>query len=83
MRDQYDMMWVKLEAQAFRCHYTGAELVPGMNCSLDHRIPVSQGGDPLDPDNCVWCDRLINAFKNKLTEAEFVERCRSVVSRFG
>ncbi len=82
-REQYDAMWAKLEAQGFRCYYTGVELVPGINASLDHRIPLSRGGDPLDPDNCVWCDRLINAFKSKLTEAEFVERCRSVVNRLG
>lgn len=82
-RDQYGMMWAKLEAQDFRCYYTGVELVPGINCSLDHRIPVSQGGDRMDPENCVWCDRLINAFKNKLTEAEFLERCRTVVNRLG
>ena len=82
-RSQYSAMWAKLEAQGFRCYYTGVELVPGINASLDHRIPRSRGGDSLDPDNCVWCDRLINAFKNKLTEAEFVERCRAVVSRLG
>jgi len=76
-------MWAKLEAQGFRCYYTGVELVPGTNASLDHRIPRSQGGDPLDPDNCVWCDRLINAFKNDLTEAEFVERCKAVVDKLG
>jgi hypothetical protein len=81
-RSQYGMMWAKLEAQGFRCYYTGIELVPGINASLDHRIPRSRGGEPLDPENCVWCDRLINAFKNNLTEAEFVERCRSVVARF-
>lgn len=80
-RDQYDTMWAMLEAQEFRCYYTGVELVPGLNCSLDHRTPVSREGDPMDPENCVWCDRLINAFKNDLTEAEFVERCQAVVNR--
>lgn len=80
-RCQYDTMWAKLETQDFRCYYTGITLVPGVNASLDHRIPRSRGGDPLDPDNCVWCDRLINAFKNDLTEAEFVARCRLVVER--
>jgi hypothetical protein len=72
-----------LEAQNFRCHYTGVELIPGQNASLDHRIPRSRGGDPFDIDNCVWCDRLINAFKNDLTEDEFVARCRTVVDRLG
>ena len=82
-RDQYDAMWAKLETQGFRCYYTGVELVPGVNASLDHRMPISRGGDPCDMGNTVWCDRLINAFKNDLTESEFVERCRLVVSRIG
>lgn len=82
-RDQYDAMWDKLERQDFRCHYTGVMLVPGVNASLDHRIPRSRGGDLSEMDNCVWCDRLINAFKNDLTESEFIERCRLVVERLG
>ena len=82
-REQYPALWEKLEQQQFRCYYTGVELVPGINASLDHRIPRSRGGDPRDMDNCVWCDRLINAFKNELTDAEFIERCRLVVERLG
>jgi len=78
-----DTLWLKLEKQGFRCYYTGIEITPGLNASLDHRVPRSRGGDLADLDNYVWCDRLINAFKNDLTEAEFVDRCRSVVSRFG
>ena len=76
----YDSFWAKLEAQHFLCFYTGIELVPGRNASLDHRIPTSRGGSPTDPENCVWCDRLVNAFKNDLTEDEFIERCRIVVA---
>jgi hypothetical protein len=81
-KSRYEEFWQKLAAQDFRCYYTGVALVPGVNASLDHRVPRSRGGDPADADNTVWCDRLINAFKNDLTEAEFVERCRMVAMRF-
>jgi hypothetical protein len=74
------LFWAKLEAQHFLCFYTGIELVPGRNASVDHRIPISRGGSPSDPENCVWCDRLVNAFKNDLTEDEFIERCRIIVA---
>ena len=82
-REQYPALWEKLEKQQFRCYYTGIELIPGVNASLDHKKPRSKGGDMNDLDNCVWCDRLINAFKNDLTDEEFVERCRQVVNRLG
>lgn len=82
-RHQHDAMWAKLEAQEFRCYYSGVSLVPGVNASLDHLIPRSRGGDPTDEENCVWCDRLMNSFKNDLTEAEFVERCKAVADRLG
>lgn len=79
----YEAFWSLLEAQEFSCYYTGLPLVPGVNASLDHRTPVSRGGNRTDIDNCVWCDRQINAFKNDLTVAEFVGRCRAVVDRLG
>ena len=82
-RDQHPALWEKLEKQQFRCYYTGIELIPGVNASLDHKKPRSKGGDMTDLDNCVWCDRLINAFKNDLTDEEFVELCRQVVNRLG
>ena len=75
--------WEKLERQGFQCHYTGVELVPGINLSLDHLVPKSRGGSSTDIANCVWCDRNINAFKSNLTETEFVQRCRIVVERLG
>jgi hypothetical protein len=78
---QHPEFWQLLEAQEFRCYYTGVLLVPGVNASLDHRIPTSRGGSRTDINNCVWCDIKINAFKNDLTEAEFLERCRAVVAR--
>jgi hypothetical protein len=81
-QSRYAAFWDKLVAQDFRCYYTGATLAPGINLSLDHRIPRSRGGSPTDIDNCVWCDRLINSFKSDLTEAEFVERCKAVAAQF-
>jgi hypothetical protein len=80
-QSRHGEFWDMLTAQDFRCYYTGVRLVPGVNASLDHRIPTSRGGSRTDIDNCVWCDIKINAFKNDLTEAEFLERCRAVVAR--
>ncbi len=80
--ERYEEFWRKLETQGFRCHYTGEPLVPGVNASIDHRIPTSRGGSKTDIENCVWCDRNVNAFKRDLTEEEFVQRCKAVAERF-
>jgi hypothetical protein len=80
--DRYEEFWKKLQAQGFRCYYTGELLVPGVNASIDHRVPTSRGGSRTDIDNCVWCDRDVNAFKNDLTEEEFVQRCKAIAERF-
>ena len=78
---EWQSFWLKLESQNFRCFYTGVELRPEDNLSLDHLTPRSKGGSN-DLSNCVWCDRNINAFKNDLTLEEFVSRCKTIASRF-
>ena len=80
--NEYDLFWKKLEHQEFRCYYTGIEIIPGVNASLDHKIPRSRGGKQSDIDNCVWCDRNINAFKNDATDEEFVNLCKRIAKRF-
>ena len=80
--DQYDVFWQKLESQGFRCYYTGDPLIPGVNASIDHLVPKSRGGSGSDIENCVWCDRDINALKNDWTKAEFIARCKSIADRF-
>ena len=74
--------WEKLEAQNFKCYYTGLALTPGSgDCSLDHKVPRSRGG-ALTVDNSAWCHRRINALKGNSTTEEFVEMCRMVVEKF-
>lgn len=78
----YGKFWDKLEMQGFRCHYTGIEIIPGVNASIDHKVPVSRGGSRTDIANCVWCDRDINAFKNDATDDEFIALCKRIAARF-
>ncbi|MGL4617891.1 MAG: HNH endonuclease [Chroococcidiopsis sp.] len=79
--EQWDLYWQKLQEQKFECYYTGVLLVPEKNLSLDHLLPRSKGGSN-EIDNCVWCDRNINAFKNDLTDEEFIRRCKIIAQRF-
>ena len=73
--------WEKLktliEAQEFRCPYSGATLIIGGNTELDHIIPKSRGGS-LDVSNVQWTTRIINRMKNNSTHSEFLEEIKKV-----
>ena len=79
--DEYALFWEKLEQQKFLCYYTGTEIIPGINASIDHRLPRSRGGKN-DITNCVWCDRNINAFKRDATDEEFINLCKRIAGKF-
>jgi 5-methylcytosine-specific restriction endonuclease McrA len=79
----WEPYWRLLEAQNFRCWYTGEVLIPGQNASIDHRVPTSRGGKPLALDNLVWCTWDINRTKGALTDVEFVDLCRRVLHHHG
>lgn len=71
----------KLHTQNFKCFYTGVQITPGINASLDHVIPeCQQGKDELD--NLVWCDLRINDMKTAFTFEQFIKKCREISSRF-
>lgn len=70
-----------LEAQGYRCAYTGDELTPE-NTSADHRVPFSRGGSH-GPENISLVLGVVNAAKGGMTLQEFVEMCRKVVATFG
>lgn len=65
-------------AQGGKCAYTGRELVPGTNASLDHKIPKALGGTN-DLENLQWVETNVNRAKNALAEDEFLSMCRAVV----
>lgn len=71
-----------LVSQGNRCPYNGEYLVPGVNCWLDHRMPVSRFPElAKDPTNVEWVDKRINLAKGDMTPEEFLGLCKLVSSR--
>lgn len=70
----------KLENQNYECYYSGVKLILGVNTSLDHKIPRSSNKpEAFGIDNIVWADKFINIMKNKLTDKEFLETCKTII----
>lgn len=70
----------KLQLQNFECVYTGRQLVPGKNLSLDHILPSSVYPEGLkELDNLVWVDLSCNIAKNNLLPENFLALCEDVV----
>lgn len=65
-----------VESQGFRCQLSGWELKPE-NASLDHKMPVSRGGDHAI-ENLQVLDFRVNKAKGTMTNDEFVEMCNAV-----
>ncbi len=72
-RDVLDL----LETQTYCCALTGWELTPH-TASLDHRLPVSRGGQHTVA-NAQVLHEDVNRAKGTLTNEEFIELCRAVV----
>lgn len=68
--------------QKEKCAYTGFLLIPGVNASVDHKIPKSKGGSH-EIENLQWVDAKINRMKTDMTHCEFIEMCALVLSRAG
>jgi 5-methylcytosine-specific restriction endonuclease McrA len=64
-------------AQGGKCAYTGLDLIPGGNASLDHKVPKALGGTN-DLGNLQWVEFNVNRAKNSLTEEDFLRMCRTV-----
>jgi hypothetical protein len=60
-----------LAAQDYKCAYTGKELQPGTNATLDHKTPQVRGG-PTTLENLHWVDAKVNSTKNTLNHEEFL-----------
>lgn len=69
----------KWAEQNGRCAYTGVELVPGVNASIDHIVPYSRGGQNC-AENVHWVDRLINRMKTDMLPNEFIATCAHVAA---
>jgi 5-methylcytosine-specific restriction endonuclease McrA len=67
--------WVKLEELWFNqkasCAYTGVHLIPGINASIDHKIPRSRKGLDIIT-NLHWVDKTVNMKKFTRTHEEFL-----------
>jgi hypothetical protein len=61
-------------SQGGQCAYTNKKLTPGINASLDHKIPKSRGGTN-ELSNLQWIDEQINRMKNDMTHEEFIAFC--------
>jgi hypothetical protein len=67
-------LWDK---QNQECNLTGDVLDQTAEC--DHKMPVSRGG-PSTIDNLQWVAPQVHRAKGNMTNEEFVEMCRKVVS---
>lgn len=61
------------EQQKYICPYSGQQLIPGINMSLDHKLPKSRFPEKQnDLDNLQFCDLHVNNAKHIMTEEEFI-----------
>ena len=73
-----------LEAQEYRCVYTGEQLVLGVNDSIDHVLPRSRYPDLIfDISNIQWTTRVINTMKLNLLDCEFLAAIEKVAKHLG
>jgi len=70
-----------IEKQKYKCRYTGKELIPGVNATIDHIIPISKGGTN-DIENLQWVTERINRIKNDMDHDEFISLCKYISESF-
>lgn len=75
----WEMLQKLLLEQNGCCTYSREKLVPGVNASLDHKIPVSRGGRNTI-DNLQWVTQRINSMKSDMTHEEFVSLCAIIAN---
>lgn len=59
------------DLQQQKCSLSGRQLLPGVNCHLDHIIPCSKGGSD-DLINLRWLDKNVNQAKSNLSDDDFL-----------
>lgn len=71
------------EKQNRRCVYTGVQLIPNNNMSLDHIKPRYKYPElKHDINNVQWVHCDINTMKNKFCHEKFVKLCKHIASKF-
>ncbi len=76
-REDWSFLFRKLEEQRYKCKYSGKNLIPGDNASIDHIEPTSKGGNN-ELDNLVWCDLAVNMMKSNLSLKAFLLLCKQI-----
>jgi len=81
------MFWNKLKqlaaSQSYMCPYTNTKLIPGLNMSLDHKMPTSRNRTKkFDISNLQWVTYNVNLAKNNLTHEEFLRMCERACINF-
>lgn len=64
------------------CAYTGEKLIPGLTASLDHRLPLTRGGNDAK-SNLQWVTKTVNSMKTTLTHDEFIAKCAEIARKAG
>ena len=63
-----------LELQDYRCTYTGIKLIPALNASIDHKIPLSTDVSQYQKiENLQWVCLDINIMKRNHSEDDFLK----------
>ena len=73
-----------LKSQDYRCAYTGEELVPGVNASLDHIVPISYAANmAADLNNMEWVSLQVNLMKREPDRSKFLDICCRIAEYHG
>lgn len=80
-RIQLSEQLYELLLQRPNCPYTGTPLIPTVDCNLDHKIPLSRGGQKWEINNLQFVSRQYNMAKNNMTDDEFLSFCQLIVKR--
>lgn len=73
---QLQELW---ENQKGLCALSGLPLIPGTNASIDHIVPKSKGGTN-DISNLRWVLTSVNSGRHDLSDEEFINICKAIVS---
>lgn len=70
----------KMDAQNWECPYTGTKLVLGLNCHLDHRLPIVRFPEfQRELWNLEWVSSEVNQAKADKTPSEFLILCHKAI----